>query len=511
MKIVIAHHHLNPGGVTRVIENQLLALDRAAGRCERHEAIILHGGRCDGWPPGLADRLQQIRVRLQTLPELDYDSQQTSLPGALQRRFVETLQQARFSPADTIVHLHNYSIGKNTNLPRLVWSLAERGYSLLLQIHDFAEDERPGNFQRLAQAADGLPDWHGRLYPQAPHIHFAVLNGRDRDVLLAAGAAAEQLHLLPNPVLPLEDLPDREQARRRLQALFGVPIDARFVVYPVRGIRRKNVGEAVLHSLLAPEGTCVGLTLPPLELAERTRYEVWKTTVARGQAPFRFEVGGAGGLTFPENLAASDAVLTTSVAEGFGMVYLETWLAARPLMGRDLPEVTRDFSAVGLDLGRLGPRLEVPTEWIDKLRLRQALRESFLAMLTACGRSEPAGLTRQIDAQLRRETIDFGDLDETLQIAVIDRVVVEPAARLALLDANPWIEAAHQTADAELVRRNAEVASREFSLEPSGARLAAVYRCVLNSPRGRQIQPLACPGAILDRFLDFTRFRMLRN
>ena len=37
----------------------------------------------------------------------------------------------------------------------------------------------------------------------------------------------------------------------------------------------------------------------------------------------------------------------TSLAEGFGMVFLESWLAECPLLGRDLPEITRDFVEAG--------------------------------------------------------------------------------------------------------------------------------------------------------------------
>ena len=511
MKLAIGHYHLNRGGVARVIENQLLALDRVVDGGEHHEAMILYGGRSDGWPAGLADRLQRIRLQLQPLPELDYDSEQPDSTRAPAPRLMEALQRAGFTPAETIVHLHNHSIGKNAALPRAVWDLAERGYGLLLQIHDFAEDQRPGNFRLLADGADGLADWHGRLYPQASNVHFAVLNGRDRDVLQSAGVAPERLHLLPNPVLPLERLPDRESARGKLSDLFSVPLDARFVVYPVRGIRRKNLGETLLHSLVAPEGTFVGLTLPPLNPAERTCYEQWKTSAGRWQLPFRFEVGAPGGLSFAENLAASDAILTTSVAEGFGMVYLEAWLADRVLMGRDLPEITRDFTAVGLDLARLGRRLDIPAEWIDLGRLRQTLLKTFRATIAAYGHPEPPDLTEQVDARLCEETIDFGDLDEQFQAEVIDRAVSETPARQDLLAANPWIGVAPNAGDGDLVRWNSDVVGREFSLEPSGARLAAVYESVLNSSRGHEIEPLARPGAILDRFLEFTRFRLLRS
>ena len=509
MRIAIGHYHLNRGGVTRVIENQLLALDSALDDQEPHEALILYGGRCEGWPTDLADRLRRIRLRLQPLSELDYDSEQAVSSGRLESRLVETLQEAGFSPADTIVHLHNHSIGKNAALPRAVWELAQRGYGLLLQIHDFAEDQRPGNYQLLVDA--GLADWHGRLYPQAPNVHFAVLNGRDRGVLQSVGIPAEQLHLLPNPVLPFSRLPDRKATRTKLNELFAVPLDARFLLYPVRGIRRKNLGEALLHSLLASDGTFVALTLPPLNPAERNRYGAWKAASERWQLPFRFEVGAPGGLSFAENLAAADVILTTSVAEGFGMVYLESWLADRPLTGRDLPEITQDFTDAGVDLSRLGSRLDVPTDWFDLPRLRQTLLGAFRATIAAYDRSEPLDLPGQVDAKLASDTIDFGDLEETFQAAVMDRIIAAPSARRELLAANPWIAGLAENGDADLVNANAEAVRREFSLQPSGARLAAVYRSILNSSAGCEIQPLADPGSILDRFLDFGRFRLLRS
>lgn len=508
MKLAIGHYHLNRGGVTRVIENQLLALDGALGEGESHEAMILYGGRCEGWPSNLADRLQRIRLRLLPLPELDYDSEQAGAKTDLESRLVASLQEVGFSPDDTIVHLHNHSIGKNAALPRAVWALARRGYGLLLQIHDFAEDQRPGNFRLLAEAGKGVPDWHGRLYPQAPNVHFAVLNGRDRDVLRSVGFPAQQLHFLPNPVLPFESLPAREAARSKLKDLFGVAEDARFLLYPVRGIRRKNVGEALLHSVLAAPGTVVGLTLPPLNPTERTRYEEWKTTSQRWQPPFRFDVGAPGGLGFAENLAAADAILTTSVAEGFGMVYLESWLADRPLSGRNLPEITQDFADAGLDLSQLRNRLEVPVGWLDSARLRESLLDGYRATIAAYGRPESPNLPEQVHEKLGGDTIDFGDLDESLQAAVIEQVVSEPSSRQELLAANPGI------ADVDgrnLVEANASVVRREFSLQPSGSRLARVYDSVLGSARGHEIQPLAQPGAILDRFLAFERFRLLRT
>ena len=101
--------------------------------------------------------------------------------------------------------------------------------------------------------------------------------------------------------------------------------------------------------------------------------------------PCRFEVGAPGALTFMENLAAADAILTTSLAEGFGMVMLESWLAGRPLLGRDLPEITPDFVRRGLRLDWLRPRLLVPMEWIGRDRFHRAVVEAYRQTLESYG------------------------------------------------------------------------------------------------------------------------------
>jgi len=48
MNLAIVHYHLNRGGVARVIENQLLALDAVLDPMRPWRAVILHGGRNAG-------------------------------------------------------------------------------------------------------------------------------------------------------------------------------------------------------------------------------------------------------------------------------------------------------------------------------------------------------------------------------------------------------------------------------------------------------------------------------
>ncbi len=521
MNLAIVHYHLNRGGVTRVIENQLRALDAVIAAGEPWQVAILYGGRREGWNEEFADRLRGIRLVLEELPELDYDAdrhQQAVCSAGLGDSMAAVLSRLEFTPHSTIVHVHNHAIGKNVALPGALTSLAERGYRLLLQIHDFAEDLRPQNFWQFSErVAAGAPPgvWHGSLYPQAPHIHYAVLNNRDHGILGEAGVESDRLHFLPNPAPGEVRRPPRNAARRKLAEKFAVEPDQRFLLYPVRCIRRKNVGEALLYSRLAATGTVVGLTLPPLNPAEIPLYTAWKAAAGELGLPCRFEVGAPGALTFQENLAATDLMLTTSVAEGFGMVFLEAWLTGNALIGRDLPEITNDFVRAGLRFDLLQPRLLVPLDWVGRDALRVALVEAYRRTLLAYGRSAPADLASQMAEKTGREHVDFGDLDETLQRQVLQTTCETEENRSQLLAANPWVRHALQIGSeqaAERIRWNRERVEESFSLTPSGRRLRTIYhRLAAVAPRTDPAEPLALPSRILDWFLDLKRFRMIRT
>jgi len=518
MKLAILHYHLNRGGVTRVIENQLAALDAVLAGSEHVEAAILYGGRREGWNEALAGRLRHIRLALCEVPRLEYDSistdenpdenpreglsddppalddasapapapapqgepRQPTGPGGPTESEVETLfvqitaalERLGFCPGETLLHVHNHSLGKNRALPVVVRRLAESGFAILLQIHDFAEDFRPTNYRHLGQLVCG------DLYP---------------------GVAEERLHRLPNPVPDSLQPADRTAAREKLQQRFGIGAGERLLLMPVRCIRRKNVGEALLCSLLAPAGTVVGLTLPPLNPVERPTYERWQRLAGEANLPCVFELGVPGGLSLAENLAAADWVLTTSVAEGFGMVFLESWLAGRPLIGRNLPEVTDDFVQAGVNLCGLWQRLPVPVEWVGRERLRERVVGAYRRTLAAFGRVPGPEATRQLEAKFAAGWVDFGDLDEPMQEAVIHRAC-DAGRRRELA------EATHAEQGEELIAANQRVIQAEYGLLSGGRRLLACYEQVFSARRGGPVAPVARPEKILDRFLSPARF-----
>lgn len=517
MDLAIIHYHLNRGGVTQVIVNQLRALAAVRGDAEARVSI-LYGGRREAFPAGLGEQLPGLALELRAVPALDYDGENAG-PRAedLAAELQSVLAERNFLPETTVLHVHNANLGKNLSLPGALRLLARRGYRLLAQIHDFAEDFRPDNYRRLLlQLADGrLAALAEAIYPQAPHIHYATLNGRDTRLLQAAGFPRDRLHTLPNPVLGLPRLPDRAAARAKLQQRLGVPARQNYVLYPVRGIRRKNLGEALLWSALAERRQTFGLTLPPINPVERPRYEGWKQCARELRLPFVFETGTLEGLKFDENLAAADRVLTTSVAEGFGMVFLEPWLSGLPLCGRDLPEVTVDFRAAGLKLDGLYAQLRVPVEETDRRRLLEDWRLRYDEVLAAFGQPawNSSRFQRAADARLASGLVDFAALSHNLQQRLVERASTEPRLRGRLRELNPLLEDAVQQERPDrggLVAGNAEVVRRGYSLEPSGRRLWGVYRQVGESPVADRFAAPPHGDLILQSFLDFGRLHPIR-
>lgn len=519
MNIAILHYHLNRGGVTSVIANHLRSLNAMVDG--RLRAAVLYGGRREAWNDRIADELPHVELSLHAVPELDYDDRRPQLkPGATAGRLAGKLRHKlaalSFSPENSLLHVHNHALGKNVSLPSALTMLAGDGFPLLLQIHDFAEDIRPQNYRCLAEALHEDGENAAALYPQGEHVHYATLNGRDRAVLCNGVVDERRVHTLPNPVVGLSELPPQADSRRKLNAACSTPDRTRWIVFPVRGIRRKNVGEMLLWSAVHGDGRTFGITLPPLNPAERPAYEFWKTLAAELQLPCRFDVGAPPtGMAFPEIVSAAEALLTTSIAEGFGMAFLETWLSGKLLLGRDLPEITADFKTAGMTFETLSPQFCVPTTAFDANAFRARFAEGFGRLLEAYGRPVPAvsQRTAAADALMSDGRLDFAYLDRELQAGVIRLAASDLHLREELRAANAPIAeslALDVGAAERIIQRNAAVVRDVYSPSRCGERLLAIYRAVRSSPRKMIAADPQQGERILCGFLRPERFHSIR-
>jgi len=413
MKVVIVHYHMKPGGVTSVIRRHLDA-------CARRgiEAFLVSGEEPPD-PPG---------VPFERVAGLDYDPPGAAVPEETARERGTALALALSDAAGRLTggtpflfHVHNPTIRKNAALCPALSLLAGDGARVLIQAHDFAEDWRP----------DVLPV--GSTYPAG--CRWAVLNGRDFRALRTAGVPEEGLELLPNPLPEAAPaFPGEADARAR----------ADLVLYPVRGIARKNLGEFLLLARWLPPGISGAVTLPPNNPKDLPLYEAWKSLAGETGVPVSFEAGLSSSLD--ALYARARTAVTTSVKEGFGFSFLEPLARGVAVAGRRLAAVVPDFEAAGISFPGLYPAIRVPDGLFSReafgARLDAALASVSEAFTAALG-GEPDWLSGRLarvrEAALPEGRADFGVLDPAAQAEVLGRLYRDPEAASALEAANPFL------------------------------------------------------------------------
>ncbi len=478
-RIATVHYHLHPGGVTRVIGMSHKMLDQA-GIC----SVVLAGE-----PPAGDGDLATDQTMV--VPGLGYGvPDDVPAAGRVLREALEsTAAQALGGPPD-IWHIHNHSLGKNPALTWAVYELARAGQPLLLQIHDFAEDGRPALYQRICR----IIGEHGMdpgdvLYPRGAHVHYALLNRRDRNILKAAGVPDTQTHYLPNPVVGTEPLP---------------PATGTYYLYPVRGIRRKNLGECLLLAALFEGAASFAVTMAPKNPEQRPMYTFWVEQSRALDLPIDFDVGGSG-TSLRTLLRQSRAALSTSITEGFGLGFVEPWLQGRAVVGRNLPEITDDFSRAGINLENLYSRLDVPRTAFDGPAFAGRLRDAYGETCLAYGRSpETSDFDTLVAETLGNQATDFGRLDETAQQQVLNNIIDNSGLRHRIGSPDTLLK----LPAADVVTTNALRIENAYGSKAFLQRLLRTYRSVRSSPAD-DITAIKA-SRILDQFLTPERFSMLK-
>jgi glycosyltransferase involved in cell wall biosynthesis len=424
MNVAIIHYHLHPGGVTRIIYSQVSALQKTEGP---GELKILSG---DVRNP---DNVSGVPVLYNAL--LGYHEEFSGEEILKDCRGIKNY--IRQVAGDFLLHVHNASLVKNPALSLAVHDLALEGMPVLNHYHDFAED-RTENSERLLHLADlaGLTP-EAILYPSVPACHFAVLNTCDFSRILSKGIPAARVHLLPNPVsVPLIQHKDRQALRLTILQKLGISHEqCMLVTYPVRGIRRKNLGEFILLAAVNSETCFFVITQPPRNLPEIPSYERWKKFAAGNHLPVLFEAGEK--VDHEELIRISDFCITTSIQEGFGMAFIEPWLSETPVAGRNIPCVTEDLMQSGLELPRLYDHM-----WVSGSHGRR----------------------------------DFCTMPVEEQESFISGLIKSRESRDAFLQTNPFLTGLFTRIDPGIISRNRQTILANYSVNQYGKRLLAIYQ-----------------------------------
>ena len=425
MKIIIGHYHLNPGGVTKIIQSQLEGLSNI----EDLEILVV----CDGQGfdnISLPDNANAVGYeKLGYLPE--YGDEVTLFQTVSEvLNFFKSIAEK-----EDIIHFHNIGLGKNAAVSYALYLLAKQGYKVINHAHDFPED-RPTNYKYLQDALGclGVTEIGQILYPDIDNYKFGVLNSFDSNRLTEEGVQKDRIQLWPNPVSAptITAKTTKQEAKALVECHLGLPKDKMLVAYPVRVIRRKNIGEYILLAAAFAETANFIVTLPPLNPVEIEVYDKWVTFCEENGINLIFEAGIK--LEFDWVMKGADVCFTTSIMEGFGMVFVEPWLWGTPVAGREIHNVIPDLKAFGI--------------------------------------SYPL-LYNQMLVQHNNEHVDFPTLELEDQMQAIREVMKNDSA---FKSQNP--EVSHFFTQKEIVfkNNNKEIISEELSEKQYGKKLYQLYK-----------------------------------
>lgn len=396
VRLIIFHYHYRPGGVRRVVE---LGAPWVAAALNADD-VVLAGGEApeETWLAHFQSRLGRRPVRVAICAAAGYWAEQRRQPATVAReveRYCATLM-ADGHAKNTAVWAHNQGLGRNLPLTRaLVEACAGRGIPLFLHHHDWWFDNRwqrwpemrAAGFRTLEQVAQAL-------FPAAAVARHLAINQADASLLQRHFPS--QSGWLPNLSEPGELPAAREvrQARRWLRQQLGEA--APVWLMPCRLLRRKNLAEALLlQRWLRPEAWLVttGALSSADErdyaqrLAEAARRHGWRLRLSLLQGPEQ------GKPSVPALVAASEAIVLTSLQEGFGLPFLEAAQAGKPLVARALPNIAPDLAQFGLVFPQYYDEILVAPDLFDwpaeERRQRQLFRRWKALMPAPCRQMTP--------------------------------------------------------------------------------------------------------------------------
>jgi glycosyltransferase involved in cell wall biosynthesis len=427
MEVGIIHYHLNPGGVTTIIEAQIKGLK---GVSETPDMLILCGN---------ANELTEIQGVRTVSDKLLFYMDSNLTKGKYTEIVSAIVSLIRKNLSDhAVLHFHNPNLGKNPALTMAAYKLASEGFPVINHCHDFPED-RPANHAWLEKVIPGLSPLSLKhvLYPEFPWYHFVVLNSYDYDRTLFQDVPASRIHLMPNPVSMSKSwlTTDKKSLKKKICRKLGFDDTKKICTYPVRAIERKNLGEFILIAALYAADANFAVTLSPKNPLELPQYNRWKAFCNENGLAVKFEAGEA--VNHEEMIYISDFCITTSIREGFGMAYLEPWLAGTPVIGRELTYIIGDLKKQGIEFPRLYANILV-------------------------------------DAT--KDRVDFKDIRQDEQERVIKAVINNPDAKLKLYRNNLFLSTLLDDIPPDITRRNQRIIKKKFSIEEYGKELLALYR-----------------------------------
>ena len=571
VNLIEMHYHLKKGGVRTVIENSVEALVTYANSDSLNISVIAGLG---------ADRLdtrrhlkdsggKNIGISYIDFPELGYSdrifpNREIFLEQAngLKDKLLQVLQVEKYSPSNPLVlHIHNFSLGKNAVASAAVklftQESCERKYPVwvLYHIHDFAENSRPDRLYALQHCTGRLDKEFASfiMYPNERNVFYLVLNSSDYENVLELGISPKRVYLIPNSVnvefFSSVPITTREKFKKQLVERIeeyaqsnGYEFDGsrKILLSPLRIMLRKNNLESILLLEVFNRINCDQYGLVITLDADSPNHILYskklKEFIKENSLPVVIGVGEeliskdysrvkrgerVEAFNLVDLLHISDAIITTSVLEGFGFMYVEGWLANKLVVGRKIPYACDSFEANGMRLDHLYTRIAVDVKWVsggagrivrEYLKKINDLRKAYGLGTFSLKKIEREVRKKKFFKKKDRICIDFSDLSLEMQEEVFLKIRNDGKIFSEFLGLNPKIK---QTAklikskNTGLINRNKRVVEEKYSLNAMAKRLVNAIAIGNSNYRKNIMGRRVDNGKLIKKFLDMKAVKLL--
>ncbi|MCP4711653.1 MAG: glycosyltransferase family 4 protein [Planctomycetes bacterium] len=499
-----------------------------------------------------------ISIRGLGLPELGYNSKSAVNRGQffaeaqlLTEKLLLGMDLNRSSEQNPyILHVHNGNLGKNPRVTLALKMLADRlekdnlpGW-IIYQMHDFAEDNRPACWEALCKCS-GVNDKAlavEMMYPGSSRIQWVTINSKDREKLVSTGLDPERIEVLPNSI-DIDRLSEPALAEMSFEELMQLGLKSmdfagdlksriaefatrngyrfepvrKILVSPVKAIRRKNIFESILLLMALnarQDDYQLLVTQAPNSELDLEYYQVLEEFVKNYRLPVLMGFGGEllkGGhsrviadgqvecYSLIDLIQLSEAVVTTSIQEGFGYAFHESWLMGRAVVGRNILSVTQDFVGQGLKLSHLYDHLLFPKSWLGNRwdNLVKIYYEKIEKLHQSAGFEIEDG--KELENRINRqktykrhnpnggveEYLDWADLGIEMQLTVLKELAEEPDLLTDLIWTNESLEGLSDwfiSGKSDRIEANREMVSSKYNLVATADRLSRLIE------RGRKAE-----------------------
>ncbi len=443
IKIIIFHYHLLPGGVTDVVTASAISF---LNYSDEISSIKIVSGRDDN----LKNIYEKIKksipsnrkedISYEVMPEIDY------YENINKKDTSETIKDAlynKFTSKNCIWWIHNYHLGKNPLFTKAVLKIAENEkQKMIFHIHDFPECSRYGMLKLLKEHI------HSDLYIEKENIRYVLINKRDFEYMNRGGIDKKLLYLLENPIKTIShNSKNNKKAISILTKNLGPHFKGwitgkPYILYPVRAIRRKNIAEAGFLSLITDNNLIV--TLPGVSAREKNYSKECEKLFKTGTIPGMFGIGfdiDKYDISFNDLISASSLIISSSIQEGFGYLYLNSMNWGKPLIARDLDILKSFKSSFNNYPSHFYDTIVVNLSQETRKALYKNYRDKIKLLDEHITKKDSNVLLDEFDRLLSDNPIDFSYLSFDVQKSVLEQVKMDTQYKNECIKLNePTIE-----------------------------------------------------------------------